>query len=146
MSKSKRRVRRPFDRVGTPIEQFEPSRTKQSFLGECNINNILARYHVTGLMRQVPGQPRYLDCTQLPIDYQAALNAVLSAEHAFSQISSDIRAQFDNDPSAFVAFCADPSNLDQLREWNLAPPAEPVVPPAADSAAEAPEAPEGDSD
>jgi len=123
----KPRIKGPFDRVGSPIEVFGTSMTRQSFLGESNINNILARYRVTGLMRQVPGQPLYLDCTRLPVDYQAALNAVLSAEAAFSQVSSDIRARFDNDPGRFVEFCGNPENLDQLREWNLAPPAEIVV-------------------
>lgn len=120
---SKRKVRRSFDRVGYPMEVFEVSKTKQSFVGESDINNLMKRYRATGLMRQFPGQPRFMDCTSLPADYQDALNKVVEANRAFEMLSSDVRSQFDNEPAAFVAFASDPENLEQMREWKLAPPA-----------------------
>jgi len=124
------KVRNRFWRVGFPIEVFAPSKTKQSFLAETDVNNIIKRYRVTGLLPQHQGDPMYGDFTNLPADYQEALNKVLDAETAFNAVSSDIRAQFDNDPKAFVAFCVDRANIDQLREWGLAPkPApEPEIP------------------
>jgi len=115
------KVRNRFWRVGFPMESFEPSRTKQSFLAETDVNNIIKRYRVTGLLPQHAGNPIFGDFTRLPADYQEALNKVLDAESAFNAVSSDIRSQFQNDPKAFVAFCTDPANLDQLREWGLAP-------------------------
>jgi len=40
------------------------------------------------------------------------------------------RERFDNDPGAFVDFCLDPSNLEELRKMGLAMPAAelPVAP------------------
>lgn len=126
MSHAKTRNR--FWRVGFPIEVFAPSRTKQSFLAETDVNNIIKRYRVTGLLPQHQGDPMYADFSKLPSDYQDALNKVLDAEAAFNAVSSDVRSEFNNDPKAFISFCTDPANLDQLREWGLAP--KPPAPPA----------------
>lgn len=117
------KVRRPFSRVGLPLEVFSESKTLQAHLMECDINVILARYKTTGLVPGARAPLGYIDCTQLPVDLQDSMNKVLAAERAFGQISSDVRAEFNNDPVAFVKFCADPQNLEQLREWKLAPPA-----------------------
>lgn len=116
-----RKIRKAFDRVGYPMEVFEESLTKQSFVAESDVNNIMKRYRATGLIRALPGQPMYMDCTSLPEDYQEALNKVVAAKAAFENVSSDVRSRFDNDPGLFVKFCSDPKNLEQLREWNLAP-------------------------
>lgn len=140
MSKRVLKIRRAYDRVGYPMEQFDASRTKQQFLLESDINNLMKRYHVTGLMRQVPGAPMYLDCTLLPVDYQDALNKVVAADLAFSQLSSDVRAQFGNDPAAFVEFASDPENIEQLREWRLAKPAPGPAPKSLDDVVSAIEA------
>lgn len=133
----KRKIRRAFDRVGYPIEVFSASRTKQSFVEEADINNLMRRYRATGLMPQAPGEPMFLDCTKLPADYQAALNTVITADRAFQKLSSDVRARFGNDPVAFVDFAVDPANLAQMREWKLAPPAPAVAAVAAEPAGEA---------
>lgn len=113
--------------------------TQQHFRDECDINNIVKRYNATGLIRQIPGDPIYADFTQLPKDYHDALGRVIEAQEAFMRLSSNVRAQFDNDPAAFVEFAVDPANLDQMREWRLAPPAEVEV---VDSSVQAPVTPQ----
>lgn len=116
------RPRKCYERVGYPIEFFGDGRTKQSEAEACDINVIVRRHKATGLLPQRYGVPQYLDCTLLPADYQEAMNKVVQAQHAFENVSADVRSRFGNDPAAFVAFCGDPANLDQLREWKLAPP------------------------
>lgn len=116
-------VRGPGYRKAVKLGGFGPSPTQQQFMKDCDINNLMKRYRATGLLPQYPGTAQYLDCTKMPEDYQAALNKVVAANQAFESLSSDIRAQFLNDPARFVEFASDPKNLDQMREWKLAPPA-----------------------
>lgn len=118
------RIKKPYQASEKEVVCFEKeSRTQQSFLKECDVNNIVKRYKATGLMRQVPGEPLYADFTTLPKEYQDALNTVVQAQDAFARLSSDVRSRFDNDPAAFVEFATNPDNIEQMREWKLAPPA-----------------------
>lgn len=117
------KVRKWFDRVGLPLEVFGDGRTKKSFAEECDVNVIVARHKVTGYLPSGRNPGAFMDCTALPVDFHEAMNKVVEANRAFERVSSDVRARFGNDPRAFVAFCTDPDNIDQLREWKLAPPA-----------------------
>lgn len=106
---------------------FGPSRTKQEFKDECDINVLMKRYKATGLFPQFPGQePRYVSNIGMP-DYQEALNIVRQAETEFAGINSELRKRFDNDPAKFLAFVNDPKNADELVSLGLreAPPAAP---------------------
>lgn len=111
-----------------------PSRTKQEFLAECDINNILKQYSVTGMLRHVSakaGQGSYQDLPD-PIDFQDSLHQVEAARESFMSLPSKLRARFGNDPVEFLAFCHDPSNMDEMRTLGLANPAPvpaPVVKP-----------------
>lgn len=134
-AKKKPFVRRPFFRHGYPMEVFEVSRTQQSHLKSCDINNIIKRYKVTGLMPQHSRQPMYGDFSNMP-DYQGALNIVLRAENTFASLSSDIREKFGNDVEAFLAFAQDPENADTMRDWGFDIPKPDSV--AADAAGPAP--------
>lgn len=110
-------------RVPTPVG--EVSLTRQEFADECDINTIMARYEKTGGQMPVPGrEPQYLDLTGLP-DFQAAMQMMIDADNAFMSLPAGIRRDFDNDPAKFVEFAEDRKNLDQLREWGLAPPEKP---------------------
>ena len=117
-AKKKPFVRRPFFRAGYPMEEFEVSRTQQSHLKSCDINNIIKRYRVTGLMPQHGREPMYGDFSELP-DYQGALNIVLKAENTFASLSSDVREKFGNDVEAFLAFAQDPENAETMRKWGF---------------------------
>lgn len=95
------------------------SRTKQEFVAEADINNIIKRYRVTGLMRQLPREPMFGDFTNIP-SYQESLNVVIRGQEAFARLPSDLRTRFNNDPSEFLAFMANPDNRDEIYELGLA--------------------------
>jgi len=100
------------------------SRTKQEFVNECDINNIIKRYRVTGLMRQLPLEPMYGDFTNIP-SYQESLNVVIRGQEAFARLPSDIRTKFDNDPARFLEFMSNPENQEEIYKLGLAKRPEP---------------------
>lgn len=121
-------ARRP-DRLRVEVRFHRPSRTRQEFAAECDINTIMARYSKTGVVSHInPVTPRYLDLTTLP-DFQTAMHMLIDAEAAFASLPAVVRREFDNDPSKFVAFAEDQENLPRLREWGLAPPEKVPEPP-----------------
>lgn len=119
---------RPHERV-----VFRPSgvsRTRQEFAAECDINNIMKKYQKTGVLSHFsPRQPQYLDLGDGVPDLMTAMNTVLVAERAFSQLPAVVRKEFDNDPTRFVDYAQNSENLPKLREWGLAPPEAAPEPP-----------------
>lgn len=113
-----------------------PSLTKQSFRDQCDINNILKQYKVTGQIQHISANAARGVYDDLPsdLDFQDALNLVLEAEKSFATLPSRVRARFSNDPQEFLAFSADPANAGELVELGLAqrrPDPEPEqIPPA----------------
>lgn len=107
-----------------------PSLTRQEFADECDVNALMARYEKTGQMipSRAVGPPQYLDLTDVP-DLHAAMNIMRDAEAAFMRLPAVVRREFENDVTQFVEFAEDPENLDQMREWGLAKPAEPTPAP-----------------
>jgi len=95
-----------------------PSRTKQSFRDECDINNILRQFNVTGELPSGSVQPQYGDFSGIT-DYQSALNAVMAAQDSFLQLPAKVRAKFDNDPALFVEFASDEANRDEMKALGL---------------------------
>lgn len=115
----------------TPEHHFaqintEPSQTQQSDKDEADINVIVAKYGI-GAFPQVTEAPRYGDFSQVT-DYRTAVEMIRDANDKFLEVPAEIRAQFGNDPQAFIEYAQDPANLDQMRKWKLAPPAEQPVP------------------
>ncbi len=101
----------------TGVVFTEPSRTKQSELEACDINNIMARYATTGVITHVQsGQPLYGDFSEVE-DYQASLNKVMSAEERFNSLPSDVRKKFDYNPQKMVEFILDEKNREEC--YNL---------------------------
>lgn len=96
---------------------------RQEFANECDINVLMARYEKDGVVNHFArGEPKYMDVSNVP-PYDVAIQQVRDAEEAFMKLNARVRSRFDNDPGQFMDFCADPKNLEQLREWGLAPPA-----------------------
>lgn len=106
-----------------------PSLTKQSFVAECDINTIVARFGLTGQLPSNVRMPTYGDFENVPT-YQEALNALLAAQAAFAEMPANVRSRFANDPGLFVDFCSDPANLEEARKLGLAvpAPATPITP------------------
>jgi len=96
----------------------KPSLTKQSFRDECDINNILRKFNVTGQLPVGSVQPQYGDFSGVT-DYQSALNAVMAAQDSFLALPAKIRSRFQNDPALFVEFASDEANKDELKALGL---------------------------
>lgn len=103
-----------------------PSMTRQEFADECDINNLMKQYEghdIGAIMRQV-NPPSYVDFAEMPQDLLGYMELMKNAEAAFMTLPASVRREFDNSPVAFVDFASDRKNLDQMRTWGLAPPAE----------------------
>lgn len=123
---------------------YQPSMTKQSFVKECDINNILKEFRVTGQIRHMSAHAAagaYEDLPE-PADFQESLHHIMAANEAFATLPSQVRRRFDNDPAEFLKFMADPANQDEAIKMGLAkdnrpPPPPPAPPPAGDKSASA---------
>lgn len=99
----------------------DPSLTQQHFKDDADINVLLERFKVTGVMPTNIRLPSFGDFTGVS-DYQSAANALLKAQDSFMQLPAQMRAQFHNSPQEFMEFCSDPANLPKMREMGLANP------------------------
>lgn len=114
------RIRKPYDRSPSTITFPETTMTKQSFQAECDINTIMDKYKVTGLVQHVQAvQGSYGDFTSVQ-DYQLTLNQVIAAQEAFDQLPSKIRLRFNNDPAHLMAFLSDQDNQEEAIRLGLA--------------------------
>lgn len=96
----------------------EPSLAQQHYKDECDINTILERFNITGLLPQSPLSPRYGDFTGIG-DYHTALNRVFAAQQEFEALPAPIRARFDNDPAKLIEFLEDENNRPEAEELGL---------------------------
>lgn len=125
----------------------EPSMTKQSFVAECDINNIVKDFTTHGMVTHINEKAAQGAFIDLPdqIDYQASLEIARSAQQAFDALPAQIRKRFDNDPAKFLDFMHDPKSQDEAIALGLAvdtrPPAKaPEEPPAPEKTPEPPKA------
>ena len=106
------------------------SLTQQSQAEETDINGIVKRFRVTGILPEGVRRPTYGDFDGIS-DFRTAMEAMMSAERSFMAMPSDVRARFDNDPQKFVDFCSNEANLEEMRKLGLAvPKKEEATPPA----------------
>ena len=108
----------------------EPTLAQQHFKDECDINNILRQFNVTGMLPEAPLSPRYGDFTGIT-DYHSAMNAVIAAEDGFMELPAQIRARFQNDPAQLIEFLNDENNRSEAEKLGLldTPKAESTVTP-----------------
>lgn len=99
-----------------------PSRTKQEFVGESDVNNILKQYKLTGVISHINEKASQGTYADLPdgIDFQESLHLVQNAQLAFASLPSVIRNRFGNDPAQFLDYMADPANQDEMIKLGLA--------------------------
>lgn len=106
----------------------KPSLAVQSQKEDADINTIVKRFGITGVVPASVRVPTYGDFGNV-FDFQSAMNAVVEAERAFMEMPADVRRRFGNDPNEFVKFCSDKENLPELRKMGLAiPEPEPEAP------------------
>nr|WAE43895.1 MAG: internal scaffolding protein [Microviridae sp.] len=108
----------------------QPSRTKQSFKAECDINLIMKRFkkvmsadYLTKFNSYVGGQ--FGDFSVVS-DYRTAIEQVSQAKGVFGALPAKVRSRFSNDPASFLDFCHDPRNFDEMVSLGLATKRAPV--------------------
>lgn len=97
------------------------SMTDQSQAADADINVIVRRFGLTGVMPPLHRVPEYGDFAGIS-DYRTALEAVQAAAEHFNAMPAEVRAEFFNDPQVFLEFCHDSKNLPRMRELGLAIP------------------------
>lgn len=121
----------------TALVCADVSLTVQEARDEVDINTIVRRFGLTGELPDVVRLPQYGDFTGIS-DYREALEAVGAAQEAFMELPADVRYRFHNDPQAFLEFCGNESNRDELAKMGLLKPKQEVA--AVPELAEAPAA------
>lgn len=98
----------------------EETRTHQEFKEECDINTIIDRFGIGNEFTPPDKWIESIDLIDAPNDYQSVMNQINAAKEQFMSIPAKVRAQFDNDPGQFMAFVADPANVDEMVRLGLA--------------------------
>lgn len=83
-----------------------PSMTQQQFKEECDINEIVRRFGLTGQMPDDVRIPVSGDFTGIS-DFKQAMDAVVSAQEEFMRLPAELRERFRNDPQELIAFVSD---------------------------------------
>lgn len=97
-----------------------PSRTKQYFKAECDINAIVRRAAESGQLPVRRGA-MFQDVVGLQMDYQEAMNFVMDAGAKFWALPPDLRMRFKNDVGALLKFVDDPANQAECVKLGLLP-------------------------
>jgi len=97
-----------------------PSKAKQSFRDECDVNVIMSRWEKSGVPPSGTSKtPMYGDFSTA-LEFQEALDRVMAAQRTFEGLPAAVRRRCGNDPALFVEFCEDPANLAELVKLGLA--------------------------
>lgn len=107
----------------TGLKCEDESRAQQSFKDECDINEIVRRFGLTG---ELPGDfkmPQSGDFTFVT-DYKSALDMVRAADEEFRRLPAEVRDRFMNDPGRLIEFVEDEKNRVEAEKLGLlkAPP------------------------
>jgi phage internal scaffolding protein len=103
----------------TGLECLDPTLTQQQFADEADINTIVNNFLRSGELPDEVSKPRFGDFTGTVDNYHDALNLVIAADEAFSELPAKIRARFDNDAGKYVDFFNDPKNRAEAEELGL---------------------------
>lgn len=113
--------------IESGLECKDESLTDPSSAEETNINTIVRRFGVTGMLPQ-SARPVFFGDFDDVFDYQSAQNAIAEADQAFMALPAEVRSRFANDAQKFVEFCSELDedgllvHLDELRKMGLALP------------------------
>jgi len=96
----------------------DASLAQQHFKEECDINTILEKFNISGILPEQPLSPRYGDFTGIG-DYHTALNRVIAAQDEFEALPAQIRARFNNDPAQLIEFLENSDNRPEAEQLGL---------------------------
>lgn len=110
-----------------------PSLTKQEFKDQCDINNIIKSFKLTGQINHISAAAAKGRFEDMPdeIDFQTSMNVIRSATEAFAALPAKIRDRFHNEPQEFLAFVSDPENKDEAIKLGIVKKPEPKPEPSA---------------
>lgn len=108
------------------------SLAQQQFAEECDINTIVKRFGITGMLPQTVNMPISGDFTAVG-DFRSAVDMVRRAEEEFMRLPAEVRARFHNDPQEIIAFIEDGSNREEARKLGLLAPVAEVTRDVVDS-------------
>lgn len=112
----------PSDLVFTKADR---SMTRQSFAKDADINNIMAKYAVSGVLVD----PNDVDSARLPhfgdfsdlVDYPTLVGRINQAQADFMTLPSGVRARFDNSVENLLDWIADPKNVVEAVSLHVLP-------------------------
>jgi len=110
----------PVDKNGRVITPCH-----QSFAKDADINNIMAKYAVSGVLVDPLNvdsgrKPRFGDFSDL-VDYPTMVSRINQAQADFMTLPSDVRAKFSNYVEECLNFIAEPSNVREAVKLGLLP-------------------------
>lgn len=122
-------MKAPFFRTGYNYDRDEASResgltcpeetlTVQSERDDADINVLVKRFGLLGVMPESPRVPMYGDFTEIN-DYRSALEIVRLADSAFMELTPEVRSRFENDPQKLMEFVSDDANIEEARKLGL---------------------------
>lgn len=107
-------------RFKMPKVDYGPSRTKQEFAKQADINNIMRRFEKTGQLTHVRTYQGMYGDVSTAGDYLAACQTVVDVTAMFNSLDSLIRKDFDNDPAKFLEAMANDTDGELRRKYKLA--------------------------
>jgi len=96
----------------------DASLAQQHYKEECDINTILQKFNISGILPETTLSPRYGDFTGIG-DYHTALNRVIAAQDEFDGLPATIRARFNNDPAELIEFLENSENRPEAEKLGL---------------------------
>lgn len=122
MESTKPKFRKPYVQYERKSHVPEgESRTKQSFADQCEINNIIQKFQVTGAITHANKHQLHYGETD-GTTFHEAMNIVCEAQEAFSELPSSLRARFGNDPAAYLDFVSNEDNKPEMAKLGLLTP------------------------
>jgi len=106
------------ERIRITLDFHLPSKAKQSFRDEADINNIMKKYIQTGILPVGERKPQYGDFYNVE-QYQDTLQKIVDCNNDFEKLPSELRELFENDPENLIRFLSDPANEDEAIELGL---------------------------
>ena len=109
-------------RLKVSIDCSGASHVKQSFVNECDVNQIMAKYKKTGLLPSlIKSNPSYGDYSDA-VDFHEAHELVLKAREQFEALPAKARERFQNNPESFLEFAGNPANKAEMGAMGLLKP------------------------
>lgn len=101
------------------VFDHDTCRTRQEFKDECDVNKIMKRFEMSGIIDHVAQmEPHFTDIPEMG-DFQDILNNVNAVTEGFMELPARVRAAFDNDALLFVEALQDPDAQDELVELGV---------------------------